>query len=772
MDPFPSLSCWWLLAPLLTQLGSPAHTATAQEQPPTTSPTYKEAIEVVGVTPIHGLGVPKNKVPGNIQTATDADLARLPGIHVGEALASGFASVHLNEAQANPFQPDLQVRGFAASPLLGLPQGIAVYQDGVRVNEPFGDTVNWDLLPASAIASVNLMPGSNPLFGLNALGGALSIQTKTGFTSPGHAARLVAGSFGRRWIDAESGGHTDRFSYFAAGRLLAEDGWRDFSPSRIRQVFGNLEWRGSRTTVGAAVTAAANGLIGNGAAPVQLLDREPAAVFTHPDETTTDVGLVTLHARRAAGSHFTLDAVAFYRPATVRTFNGDDTTYEPCEDEALDGLLCSEDEPEETVEDQFGRPIRLQGAPYDATNNTSATETRGWGAGLQAASTHMVAARANHFIAGASLDGARSHFESDTQIARLTDTRGTVATGLLDADAAVRLRTSAHHAGLYVADFLTVAPRVTLMGSARYNHSVIALRDQLGTALIGDHRFTRVNPAAGLTLELTRRTTTYGSFSVASRVPTPAELGCADPDDPCRLPNALVADPPLRQVVARTWEGGVRGRLRTASWTASVFRSSSRDDIIFISSGVLTNEGYFANVGDTRRRGLELTADGNVGAHVRWSGAYAYLRATFNTPLVLSSPNHPNAAGGEIVVRPSHALPSVPRHNLKANIWAAVRRLSMGATLAYTSSQFLRGDEANLLPPIAGSTLAHLTGRYALHPRVNVVARLANLFNVRYATFGLLGEADDVLGDEFDDPRFVSPGAPRAAWLGVEFKFP
>jgi iron complex outermembrane receptor protein len=329
----------------------------AEPDQPIGPPHYSEVIEVVGATPIHGFGIQRNKVPSNIQAATAADLARTPGIHFGEQMAAAFTSVHVNEAQANPFQPDIHFRGFAASPLLGLPQGVAVYQDGVRLNEPFGDTVNWDLLPTNAIASVNLMPGSNPLFGLNALGGAVSVQTKTGFSHPGHSVDLFGGSLGRRWADVQSAGHRDRLSYFVTGRALAEDGWRDFSPSRIRQVFGNVEWRGTATTLNAAVTGGVNRLIGNGAAPVQLLEEDRAAIFTYPDETKTDMALITLRGRHAAARDITLDGVVFYRPATIRTFNGDDTPYDECEDGELDGFLCTEDGDGEPVKDQFGRLV-------------------------------------------------------------------------------------------------------------------------------------------------------------------------------------------------------------------------------------------------------------------------------------------------------------------------------------------------------------------------------------------------------------------------------
>jgi hypothetical protein len=747
-----------------------AQTANSAQPQPDQEPVphYTETIEVVGATPLHGLGIARSKIPANVQAATFADLARTPGIHFGDQLTAGFASVHVNEAQVNPFQPDIQFRGFAASPLLGLPQGVAIYQDGVRMNEPFGDTVNWELLPPNAIASVNLMPGSNPLFGQNALGGAVSVQTKSGFSHPGLAVSLLGGSFGRRWVDVQSGGHSNRLAYFITGRLLAEDGWRAHSPSRVRQLFGNVEWRGEATMLNASVTGGGNRLIGNGPVPVQLLEADRSALFTYPDETKTSLSLVTLRGQHAPAAGVTVDAVLFYRPAAIRTFNGDDTTYDECDNEDLEALLCADEGEGEPVEDQFGRLVPFDDEePLDATNNTSRTRSRGWGGGIQATVTRPLVNRENHFVAGASFDAARSRYESDTELARLLDDRGTAGVGLVDVDAAVRLRTRVRHAAVYAANFFNVTPRLTVMGAARVNHSVIALRDQLGDDLTGDHRFTRLNPGSGATYELPRGVIAFGGFSVASRVPTPSELSCADPEDPCRLPNAFVADPPLEQVIAHTWEGGARGRARGVNWSVSLFHTANNDDLVFVSSGALTNQGHFENVGDTLRRGLEISLHGARNG-VRWSAAYTFLRATFDTPLVLTSPNNPDAIAGEIFVRPGDAIPGVPGHNLKGDLSVTVGRTTIGSSLATLSSQFLRGDEANLLSPIDPSTVLNLSASYELHRRARLIGRVTNLLGGEYESFGLLGEPDEVLGDQYDDGRFLSPGAPRAAWIGVE----
>jgi outer membrane receptor protein involved in Fe transport len=766
-----------LVVALFASTPAPARAQTQQttpaSQPPAPAPQFNAAITVVGVTPLPGLGVPVSRLPNNVQVATAGDLARTPGIHVGAQLGGALASVHLNEAQSSTFQPDVQFRGFAASPLLGLPQGLAVYQDGVRVNEPFGDTVNWDVLPTNAVASIAMMPGSNPLFGLNALGGALSLQTKTGFSHPGHAARVSTGSFGRQWAELESGGNAGTVAYFAAARFLQEDGWRDFSPSRVTQVFGNVSWQSERSRLAATVTASTNRLIGNGPAPVQLLLEDRRQVFTHPDETATDVGLFTVSGRRQVRRGFELEGVAYYRPATVGTFNGDDTPYDECESRVLRELLCHEDGEGSPVLDRTGRPVAHDDDnPLNATNNSSSTRSRGWGGTAQATVTQPLGGRDNHFVGGASVDGAQSRYTSQTELASLTGDRGTVGTGVFDQEADVRLRTTVRHVAAFAGDFFSLAPRVTVSGSTRLTHSTIRLRDQLGIDLNGDHTFTALNAAGGAAFDITPGALTlFGGLSRSSRVPTPSELSCADPDDPCRLPNAFLSDPPLEMVVAHTWEGGARGIWEGVSWAASLFTTGNRDDILFVSSGPLTNHGHFENVGDTRRKGLELTAAGGSGrSGIQWRGAYTYLRATFASPLVLGSPNHPDAVDGEIRVDAGATIPSVPRHLAKADVLVPMGKLDLAASVSRMSSQFLRGDEANLLAPIDPATIVNLGAGYRLGRGVTLMARVTNLFDTRPSSFGVLGEADDVLGDEFDDPRFLSPTAPRAAWFGIELR--
>jgi outer membrane receptor protein involved in Fe transport len=764
------------------QPASPAPAQPAPSQPAQPDPAaqqnqtgaFSTSVDVIGVTPVAGSWVPRDQIPSNVQSL---DIGTTPRVGLSAAdWLMALASVYVNEAQSNPFQPDLQFRGFTASPLLGLPQGLVVYQDGVRVNEPFGDTVNWDLMPPNAIKRIDLMPGANPAFGSNALGGAIVVETKDGLNNAGHDLSFSAGAFGRWIAEGSSGAQwTDKgLAYFAAGRALSEDGWRDFSPSRVRQGFGSVDWMQSRNTLlRGNVSIARNRLIGNSVAPVQLLEEDREAVFTHPDETATSLAQVNARVSHVFSLNTNLDAVIYARPSRVRTFNGDDTNYEECDDRPYRGGMCLDDEP---VFDLSGRliPAEPNGVELDATNNTSATRNRGYGGSIQLSRTGHPFDGLNHFAAGLTFDGARSRYEAASELASLTDDRGTIGSGFTDAASLVGLRTSTRHLGLYVSDFNDVSRKLTVSGSLRLNRSVVRLRDQIGEDLSGDHEFTRLNPSIGATYAVNGDLTVYGTFGMTSRTPTPSELSCADPEDACRLPNAFVSDPPLDQVRASTFEGGMRGRAIGGSllrWAASVFRTVNNDDIIFVSSGVLTNQGYFRNIDRTTRQGLELTVQTPAGRLVSGSASYTFLDATFGVPLTLSSPNHPDEIGGEIDVEKGARLPGIPRHNAKFIGRVGNTRGSVQASLNVTSSQFLRGDEPNLLEPIDGYAVVNLAARYAVTPRIEVFADVINLFDAEYETFGLLGEADDVLGDDYDDPRFVSPGAPRAAWLGVRLKF-
>src|SRR4051794_35267625 len=240
------------------------------------------SVQVVGTAPLPGLGVPLRDVPANVQIFDNRLFARTRPLTLTQFLDLHANSVNAASGQGNPYQQSLDFRGFSASPILGTPQGVSVFQDGVRINEPFGDVVNWDLLPRSAISSVQIIPGSVPAFGLNTLGGALAIYTKSGAQYPGATAEISGGSFRARGAQFEIGGARGAVDAFATGNFSADSGWAEHNPSRIAQFFGKVGYQDDLTDLDVSLTLADNRLQGTQTLPLSLLDN-PRQAYTFPD---------------------------------------------------------------------------------------------------------------------------------------------------------------------------------------------------------------------------------------------------------------------------------------------------------------------------------------------------------------------------------------------------------------------------------------------------------------------------------------------------------
>ena len=221
---------------------------------------------VVTATAIPGTTIDIDKFPGNVQVLSAADLTREGPASLTGALNSNLSSINVNDDLDDPFQPDILYRGFEASPVLGTPQGLAVYQNGVRINEAFGDTVNWDLLPDIAVNQVELV-SSSPVYGLNALGGAVSITMKNGFTYQGTDLELSGGSFGQRAVAAQFGGSSGAFGFYFAGKALDWDGWRRFSNDRMRNLYAVFSMRTDSATLDLSYSRADDLMSGQGSAP-------------------------------------------------------------------------------------------------------------------------------------------------------------------------------------------------------------------------------------------------------------------------------------------------------------------------------------------------------------------------------------------------------------------------------------------------------------------------------------------------------------------------
>jgi outer membrane receptor protein involved in Fe transport len=777
--------------------------------------TTLEGVTVIGNTPIHGVGIEKNRIAAAVQSANSEDLEKSQALNVAEHLRYNFSSVTINEAVNNPFQPDVQYRGFTASPLLGLPQGLSVYVNGVRFNEPFGDTVNWDLLPEGSIDSINLFAGSNPVFGQNTLGGALSIKTKNGFDNEGSQIETSIGNDGRFNVELQTGGNDGEFGYYAIGNYYEEDGWRDHSPTEVQQALANLSWRGEESALDLTVAANNNTMIGNGAAPIGLMEAEGReSIFTQPDQTETNLSLLTLSGDTWLDDNTQLAGNVFYRRNKVKTLNGDDSDYAAClvdannavqsgfeEGDALGGnqiSLCEFEGDEDAPLLSDYEAVEFRGADdddsltdvdaalaaqvqgddeiFDGTLNTSETKMESFGLGSQITFLDDWNGKENQLTVGGSIDYSQIDFQSDTEFAELRnedgEDRGVTGVGIYDNESSVRLETDVTYVGFFATDTLALNDKLDLTMSARYNYTKI---DMVGIGeenldLTGEHVFKRLNPAVGLAYQSSEHLSYYGSYSESSRAPTPAELSCADPEDPCKLPNGFVSDPPLEQVVAKSFEVGVRGNSAGYGWSAGAFHTTNHDDIIFQNAGSTASEGYFANVGETRRMGIELAANKRY-ENIAVGISYTWMDATFQTPYNSVSNNNP--LGDTRSVEKGDNIPGLPEHNIKLVAdWAATPKLDIGAEVTYQSSQFYRGDEANENEKVDGFALLNLRTTYKLNNTFELFGRIDNVFDKEYETFGVYGEADEVLEDQgIDDYRFVGPGKPRSGVVGIRAKF-
>lgn len=756
------------------------------------------SLEEVVVTAPYGVGIDPSLVPANVQRAVAEQLENSQSLGLTDFLNRGFSSVNINDAQNNPLQPDFNFRGFTASPLLGLPQGLAVYQNGVRINEPFGDTVNWDLIPFSAIDSVQLMAGTQPVFGLNTLGGALSLGMKNGFTYEGTQAEMYAGSFGRRAGNIQSGGNNGRWGYYGNIDYFEEDGWRDYSGSDALRAFTALSGRGDDWTLDLSGAYGNTKLRGNGASPVELLAMDRKAVFTHPDITENEQAQLILEGTRKLSEGVQLAGNVYYRHLDTDTFNGDGTIFDECDvdgeellvedefdDQNGDGQCSSADDDDiEPVLDLEGNPIQaeLDDAELNAINNIGRRRQESYGASMQL-SLHSEVAAGNDLTIGIAYSEGHSTFNSMVEVASLLENRGTSRTGIFAEEFITDVKSEVNTASVYFADTLSVSDSVAVTLSGRYDNSRIEITDRTGETpeLNGSHEYHRFNPAAGVTFQPTSELTLYASYGESTRAPSPVELACASEDAPCNLPNAFLADPPLDEVVAKSWEAGLRGTLwEDLSWHLGGYRTVNHNDILFQTTGGATaNVGFFDNVGDTQRTGIELSLSQQL-SRLHWSFEYSLVKATFEDSFIINSPNHPIfedepdapriAGDGKLLVSSGDTIPGIPEHQANVGLdFMFTDRFGIGADVVFRSGIYLRGDEANLLDKTDSYTIVNLRGEYRFSDHVTLFARIENLFDEDYETFGILGEPEEVFAD-FDDPRFLGAGPPFGAWVGVKVK--
>jgi iron complex outermembrane recepter protein len=734
--------------------------------------------------------VDRDKIPSNVQVLTAPDFSHTVTPDILQAMERALPGVALSDQTGNQFQLDLNYRGFIASPVIGTPQGIAVYQNGVRINEVFGDIVNWDFIPENAISQMTLVP-SNPVYGLNAIGGALSMQMKNGFTYQGLEGDVSGGSYGRVGTSVQAGGQVGNLSGYIAADAIDDAGWRDDSPSSLRRVYMDFGARGDQTEFHVTFTGADNNFGAAAATPVQLLAQDWSSIYTIPQTTQNQLAFLTASATWKPTDTWTYQAIAYFRSFDQAHVDGNgtnaDNTPSDCPNPALicfpnlDGTFSNL----RTTAGQTVPNAGFLGSSVLGEIDRTWTNTNSFGGSLQAASSEKLFGHGNNFVVGASIDRGLVQFSTTSELGTVNANQFPFVQGVglfIDQPsgdvAPVGLGATTLYAGVYTTDTFDVTSRLSVTAGARFNFAQITLTDELGNdpLLNGSHDYSHLNPMIGATYKITPGLTAYGDFAVANRAPTPLELGCSNPLQPCLIDNALVGDPNLNQVITYTFEAGFRGHVQInkgdLNWTLGAYHALNTDDIINVASPIIGHE-YFQNAGNTLRQGIEANAtykwaDWNIYSN------FTYVDAIFLNSETLSSPFNPYAdANGLIYVVPGDHLTGIPdfRYKLGAE-YQVSKPWKIGADLNVIGSQWLVGDESNQNPKLPAYWVVNLHSSYKLTDNVEVFGLVRNLFDQHYYTYGTFFDVTTTPYLNLTDPRTFLPGMPFAAYIGVRGTLP
>ncbi len=802
---------------LLSAQQGMAQSASASEALPT--------VEVVATAPL-GAGASALDVPSETQSISGEEIENLRQTTLQDALARQTPGVSVTDEIGSPLSESVDFRGETASAVPGTPEGLSVYMNGVRINEAYGDVVNWDLIPPSAIDNASIVTG-NPVFGLNALAGAVVMNMKNGFTWQGTEINLQGGSDFTAQGYAEYGIRKGNWAYYVDLDGIRTNGYRYYGQSDATRGYADVGYQAEGNEVHLAMTGGADGLGVAGTTPLQLVDLDPWAVFTTPQTTDSTAEMVTLSDESHITPTLTFNGNTYFRSYAQAHVDGNVSDFYSCgTDSPEPQYVCnSNDLPAITPVDgmppgsgttPLPDPLFGSGAtPGQPLGEIDYNWTRTYSAGgtVQLTDTDKIFDHNNTITAGASLDHGWTHFGGASTLATLpADFVVPTSDEYIDEPAydvsPVSLEAQNTYVGVYVLDTFDVTDRLSLHAGARFNDAQISLTNVLGgpqaavsqafgtySLLNASQNFDRVNPVVGATFKITPDIAVYASYSEANRAPTPLELGCSSPTTPCMIDNFLVADPPLKQVVARTVEAGFKGNNNiswafapgTLTWSASFYRTENQDDIYPVNSPEVIGFGYYTNAGDTLRQGVDVGASYTT---ERWDAyaSYSYIQAIFLTPVQLVSSSNPNAnclgpGSGVECVEPGDNIPGIPNHKIKIGFdYEVLPHWKIGADVVYRSSQYYFGDEINSLPQIPGYATVNLRTSYQITKNVQIYGLINNALDYRGATYGTLypvGSTQNQLNGAAPgvcdaglfcsaDPRSITIAPPLEAFIGLK----
>ena len=701
-------------------------TSTAQRLAPTVV-TGTRLSAVDERTPVQVDEIPIDMAPPGPTSAAEA-IARLPGVSIFDD-------------QGTRAQPTLEIRGSRLSPVVGVSQGVSVFLDGVRINEPDAQELNFDLIPMDAVSKAELVRGPGTLYGKNSLAGALVLTTRRGSFTPELSADVEAGAFGYRGARVSAGGVLDDVDGFLMARGTEEDGYRDETPARTRQVFLNVGRKGNKTDLAMTVMYAHDRIYQAGSLPESWLREDRTANFTGGDFFEPELWHIAARGERPfAGG--TIRGNAFRRDNDYQQFNVNVDA--PSTDAHVDNTSKGG-----TLE--WTLPTAVAGMPLGLTFGAEYSRND-----------------ITYRIFSVPTAGAPGFEEGCDQ-----------ATGLCE-----NARVKEDDAALYAQGVLSVTPALALTASMRGDYVRIPFRDIREPENDGTNSYRRFSPRLGVNYYLGPEVRGYAAVSTGFRAPAPLELACADESSPCSLPFALGDDPPLDPVTVVNYESGFDWEPNEGTALDIVgFREEARNEIVFVAAHTTT--GFFQNIARTRRQGIEASGSLKLPAGFRVFGSYALIDATYQSAVLLASEMpQPDSA------RPGDRFPLSPlqRGSLGVELTRTLGKSAIAAQLSMNavSSQYLRGNDENLdevnlsddAEPrfvdgsVPGYAMASLQLRYE-RPHLAVSAHIQNLFDRDYETFGIIGEnpAGPIGGPRPPAPvleRFLNPGYPRTLTISIE----
>ena len=662
--------------------------------------------------------LPPSSTPSRVDTLTGPEIRRDAPAVLPEALER-FPGVTLQSEQGNRLQPNLSLRGFTISPVTGLPPGLSVFLDGVRLNEPTVEEVNFDLIPLEDVERVDVIRGPSVLFGRNTLGGAINMVTRRGKEVREIVPEVAAGSFGRRDYRLRLGGSARPLDYALSLTESLEDGFRDFTSARVSRVFTKLGVTEDGTDATLSYQYSQDRIKQAGSLPEREARHHPRRNFTAGDFFEPELHQAILNGEQQIGERLTLTGNAFVRALDAEQFN-------------MNQL---------------------------APNSRLLNRTLSSGGAAQVAHDGVLAGRRNVLVAGVEYtrhDVRSRTFEESSDSrelqADLTDLQDAVGVWLQDSLTLVR-------------DLFVPGSTLVLTVAGRWDYLRHDIDDRLGGPSGGVHEFNRFNPRAGVNLNLSERLRLYASYGEGFRAPAFLELTCAGPGAVCPgLQVGVAPDPPLRAVTARSYEAGAQARpLAWLDVALSGFRTDVGDDIFSVAPTGTTGV-FFQNIGSTRREGVELGLRGHF-KPVEAFLNYTFTRATFQDQVELFTPLPP----GSETVRPGDSLALVPRHRLNGGlVYRPWPWLALSADARYVGAQFLRGDEVNRQPTLSAYWVAN-AGATVTMRGVEAFVRVNNVLDERYQTFGTFAANGREPGSPVQ--RFLTPAPPLSVLAGVQYAF-